>query len=363
MGASAWNAARRWLDQGERGWLLALYSLIVVGATFLVLYPPATAIVLVFPLLLATLFLSPRRTTWLAVSLLVVLAVETLVSYGLHLPAQRVISFGFATLMCLLVITVAQRRSSLGVAGVRTDAMLTDLRLRLGRQGVVPALPAGWYADVAIRSAGGTKFAGDFLVTRKSLSEDRLDLVLVDVSGKGVEAGPKSLLLSGAFGALITALSPPDFLTRANDFVVDQDWEEGFATAIHISLNLRSGEFCLWSAGHPPAVHFKYGSGHWQAYEGNEGPALGLMSSVEYKMLEGRLQRGDALLLFTDGLIERRDSSLRDRLLYLQEVLAELGTQALDAVCDGILDRCLPLEPEDDVAILALRVRGPGPDR
>jgi hypothetical protein len=355
MAASTWDTARRWLSQDERAWLFLLYALVVAGAVFLMLYPPSTAIVLVFPLLLATLFLSPRRTTWLAVSLLVVLALETMYSYGVHLPARRVVSFGFAIAMCLLVIVVAQRRATLGVAGVRTDAMLTDLRERLGRQGVFPDLPPGWYADVAIRSAGSTQFAGDFLVTRKSLSEDRLDLAVVDVSGKGVEAGPKSLLLSGAFGALIQALAPQDFLTRANDFVVDQDWEEGFATAIHISLNLRSGEFCLWSAGHPPAVHFKYGSGTWKAYEDIEGPALGLIRSVEYKLVEGTLHRGDALLLFTDGLIEE---SKRDLSIGLDTLLGEgerLLHRGFDDTAQPLVDKLGAVD--DDCALVVLHRR------
>jgi hypothetical protein len=312
MGSGVLDSARRWLGQDEHAWLLTLYGLVVAGGIFMALYQAATAIVLILPLLLATLFLSPRRTTGLTVFLVVVLAAETWYSYGFSLPARRVVALAMAAGMCLMVLVVARRRATLGVAGTRTDSMLIDLRERLGRQGALPTLPEGWYADVAVRSAGGSKFAGDFLVTRKSLSEDRLDLVLVDVSGKGVEAGPKSLLLSGAFGALIAAVHPADFLSRANDFVLDQDWDEGFATAIHVSLNLRSGEFCLWSAGHPPAVHFLYGSGTWKAYEDIEGPALGLVRNADYMLVEGRLHRGDALLLFTDGLIEesRRDLSI-----------------------------------------------------
>lgn len=355
MAASAWDTTRRWLSQHEHGWLVSLYLLVAAGAVFLALYPPATAIVLMFPLLLATLFVSPRRTTWLAVILLLVLALESLYSYGAQMPARRLVSFGVAVAMCIVVILVAQRRATLGVAGMRTDAMLDDLRTRLGRQGKVPALPRDWYADVAVRSSGGTTFAGDFLVTRKSLSDDRLDLVVVDVSGKGVEAGPKSLLLSGAFGALISALPPQEFLTRANDFVVDQDWTEGFATAIHISVNLRDGEFCLWSAGHPPAVHFQYGSGQWIAYEDIEGPALGLIRSVEYKLVEGRLQRGDALLLFTDGLIEE---SRRDLSIGLDTLLGE-GERLLRSGFEGT---AAPLvqklgSASDDCALVVLHRR------
>lgn len=355
MGSGALDSARRWLRQDEHAWVLVLYGLVVGGAVFMAAYHPATAIVLIFPLLLATLFLSPRRTTGLAVFLLVVLAAETVYSYGADLPARRVVAIAFAAAMCLMVMVVARRRATLGVAGTRSDAMLIDLRTRLGRQGAVPPLPEGWYADVAVRSAGGTKFAGDFLVTRKSLSQDRLDLVLVDVSGKGVEAGPKSLLLSGAFAALLAAVSPPDFLSRANDFVLDQDWDEGFATAIHVSLNLRSGDFCLWSAGHPPAVHFQYGSGTWKAHEDIEGPALGLIRAAEYTMVEGRIQRGDALLLFTDGLIEE---SRRDLSIGLDTLLGE-GERLLHRGFEGAAE---PLVRKlgavsDDCALVVLHRR------
>lgn len=355
MGPGAGVSARRWLSRDEHAWLVLLYALVVAGGVFLVVYPPATAIVLVFPLLLATLFVSPRRTTWLAVVLLAVLALESLYSYGTDLPARRVVSFVLAGVMCALVIVVARRRSALGVAGARTDAMLSDLRERLGRQGVVPPLPDGWYADVSVRSSGGTKFAGDFLVTRKSLSDDRLDLVLVDVSGKGVEAGPKSLLLSGAFGALIAALPPADFLPRANDFVLDQDWDEGFATAVHVSLDLGSGEFSLWSAGHPPAVHFRYGSGTWQAYEGIEGPALGLVRGVAYQVVHGRLQRGDALLLFTDGLIEE---SRRDLSIGLDTLLGE-GERLLRSGFEGVARPLIEKvgATSDDCALVVLHRR------
>jgi hypothetical protein len=356
MGSGAQDAVRRWLGHDEHAWLVTLYALTLGGAVFMALYPPATAIVLMFPLLLAALVLSPRRTTSLAAFVLVVLAVETLYSYGTDLPARRVVSFLVATLTCLTVVLVARRRAVLGVAGVRTDAMLTDLRERVTRQGRMPALPPGWYADMAVRSAGGTQFAGDFLVTRKSLSEDRLDLVLVDVSGKGVEAGPKSLLLSGAFGALIAAVPPREFLSRANDFVLEQDWDEGFATAIHLSLDLRSGSFSLWSAGHPPAVHFRRGSGSWDVCEGIEGPALGLLGAVEYKTLEGRMLPGDVLLLFTDGLIER---SHRDLSVGLDSLLGE-GERLLRSGFEGVAG---PLVEKvgavtDDCALVVLHRRG-----
>ena len=61
---------------------------------------------------------------------------------------------------------------------------------------------------------------------------------MVDVSGKGEEAGTRALLLSGAFGGLLGALPPAEFLPAANDYLLRQDWDEGFATAVHLSLDL-----------------------------------------------------------------------------------------------------------------------------
>ena len=73
---------------------------------------------------------------------------------------------------------------------------------------------------------------------------------MVDVSGKGEEAGIRALLLSGAFGGLLGALPADQFLPAANDYLLRQEWEEGFATAIHLSLDLRTAA----SRSAPPAT-------------------------------------------------------------------------------------------------------------
>ena len=72
--------------------------------------------------------------------------------------------------------------------------------------------------------------------------DDRLELVVVDVSGKGEEAGTRALLLSGAFGGLLgSPAAREEFLGAANAYLIRQDWHEGFATAVHVSLDLFTG--------------------------------------------------------------------------------------------------------------------------
>src|SRR5262249_53084133 len=96
-----------------------------------------------------------------------------------------------------------------------------------------------------------------------------------------------------------------------------QDWEEGFATAVHLSLQLGDGSYEVRSAGHPPAVLRAAGSGRWRV-QPSEGPVLGLVNDPVFVVARGRLGPRDALLLYTDGMVEepRRDIDLGiDRML------------------------------------------------
>jgi serine phosphatase RsbU (regulator of sigma subunit) len=205
--------------------------------------------------------------------------------------------------------------------------MLVDLRDRIMSQGMLPALPPGWYAESALRSAGGTPFAGDFVVAARPAWGHRLELCVCDVSGKGEEAGTRALLLTGAFGGLLTAMPPADFLTAANEYLLRQHWIEGFATAIHISIDLDTGDYELRSAGHPPAVQLNAGSGRWTVHE-SEGPALGLIEGADYEPVRSRLNHGDAILLYTDGMVEVRGRDIQlgiDKMLGQADRLLQQG--------------------------------------
>ena len=166
-----------------------------------------------------------------------------------------------------LVHLLARSRSRLGVQGTRGDSMLVDLRDRLTAQGEMPEMPPGWAAEVVLRSAGGAQFSGDFLVATRVDEGDSLEVALVDVSGKGVDAGTRALLLSGAFGGLLGSVPHEEFLPATNRYLLRQHWEEGFATVAHVMIDLASGDYIVSVAGHPPAVQFASGSGRWRMSE------------------------------------------------------------------------------------------------
>jgi serine phosphatase RsbU (regulator of sigma subunit) len=225
----------------------------------------------------------------------------------------------------VLALTLARTRQKLGVQGLRGDSMLLELRDRLRRQGELPELPDGWNTQVVLLQAGGSSFGGDFVVS--SSDEEKLEVALVDVSGKGTDAGTRALMLSGAFGGLLGSLQPDHFLPACNVYLQRQSWDEGFVTAVHLVLDLKTGEYTIESAGHPPAVQFDAGSGTWRVGTA-KGVVLGVVPDLRCVPEHGRLGPGDALLLYTDGLVESPGQDLDagiDRLLGEAERLVPEG--------------------------------------
>ncbi|MDX6357658.1 MAG: hypothetical protein QOH37_712, partial [Nocardioidaceae bacterium] len=211
-------------------------------------------------------------------------------------------------LIALLIMLTSFRRSRLGIAGSMGESMLAELSDRIQGQGVLPPLPRPWHAESVIRSSGGSRFAGDFFVVGDTES-GRLDVAVVDVSGKGDRAGSRALLLAGAMGGLVTAVEPPEFLDATNIYLLNHPWQDGFATAVHLSLDLGSGAFRIWTAGHPPALHWRAGAGRWQPLD-SEGPMLGLIADADFLCAGGMLRPGDALMLYTDGMVETRTDDI-----------------------------------------------------
>jgi len=286
-------------EQAALGVLAALSVLeLVLGLTFSEAAVPSSAQVL--PLLFGGLLLSRRS---LAKLMAVVTACLVWDLFALGPMEVRPGALVVIAVTGVVGYEFARSREETGLGGLRGDTVLVELRRRLELQGALPPLTPPWCAEVVLRPAGGGPFAGDFLVSACAESGNRLDLALVDVSGKGVEAGARALLLSGALGGLLGATGTLDFLPAANGYLFAQDWDEGFATAAHLSLDLRTGGYLLESAGHPPAAHFDAGSGRWSLLE-SVGPALGLVPSASYPADVGVLRPGDALLLYTDGLVE-----------------------------------------------------------
>ncbi len=255
----------------------------------------------------------------------------------------------FALALMLAIYQSSRQRSGLPMA--LSEAVLTQLRDRLQRQGVVPPLPDGWRSQSATITANGPSYAGDFLVA--DLREGRwLEMALVDVCGKGTAVGPQALQFAGALGGLIGALPPAQLMAAANAFLLRQESEESLATAVHIKVDLVTGDYTITSAGHPPALHWHLGHRGW-SIDNARGMALGVIDEAEFTPSKGRLHPGEALMFYTDGVIESPDRDLDEGIDWLRQV----ALQAVDARgFTGMPRRVLKKVPrgDDDRAMLVL---------
>ena len=236
-------------------------------------------------------------------------------------------------------LSFVRHRDRLGLQGAAGDLMLVDLRDRLVAHGQIPPLPSRWRVDSVVRSAYGEAFSGDFVVASRRQQGALLEIGLVDVSGKGQEAGVRSLLLSGAFGGLLGAMPREQFLPAANSYLLAQNWPEGFATAVHLAVRLDTGEFWVSTAGHPPAVHLHAGSGRIETVVTPSGPALGVVDAPVFAIHAGLMESGDTLMLYTDGLVESPGSDVDlgiDRLMGEAERLIATRSGGADAVLAGV---------------------------
>jgi hypothetical protein len=299
---------RRWASlllagsQPERLTVIALFLLATLVGVAMQLFPSVPTPTIILPLVMGSLFLGPRALPWFVVYNMALLTVA--LPQVPDFNGRAVFTVVVIFLLGFIIMLASFRRSRIGIAGSMGEAMLADLSDRIQAQGVLPELSTPWHAESVIRSAGGTRFAGDFFVVG-DIERGRLDVTVVDVSGKGDRAGTRALLLAGAMGGLVTAVEPGAYLPAANTYLVHHAWQDGFATAVHLSLDLASGDFRIWTAGHPPALHWRAGAGRWSPLE-SEGPMLGLIPDAEFQPAPGVLRPGDALMLYTDGVVETR---------------------------------------------------------
>ena len=109
------------------------------------------------------------------------------------------------------------------------------------------------------------------------------------------------------------------------------------------------------NAGHPPPLLLDQG-GRATSLESPTGLPVGLNWNLPYEESIALLRPGAALVLYTDGLIDRRDVEVGEGLERLREVAANKGGMDIDHLCGDLLEALVPADASDDVAILAARL-------
>jgi serine phosphatase RsbU (regulator of sigma subunit) len=172
-----------------------------------------------------------------------------------------------------------------------------DVQLSL-LPGSEPEIPGYTFASVCIPTyeIGGDYF--DYV----PIDEDRIAIVIADVSGDGVPAA----LIMAAFRALLRYnarlfSNPAELMQLMNEHVSEFMRKRDFISIFYGILNHKDHSFIYSNCGHNPALHLS--SKKIKLIEGG-GPSLNLLKDAEFKTFELKLERNDQILLYTDGVVE-----------------------------------------------------------
>ena len=191
------------------------------------------------------------------------------------------------------------------------------------------------------------------------LPSGKVMLVVGDVAGHGLVAAGAMAQIRNALRAY--AVDEPDIAALLNrlDRLVTVLTPDAMATVVVALLEPRTGEVQVVSAGHPPPVLASVHRGAGLV-EVEPGPPLGaghLQAGDAREVARVTLASGDALVLVSDGMFERRDEAVDQSLLGLAAhvPIAIEGAADLTAVLQRLLEEARPAISEDDATLLLLR--------
>ncbi|MET7730223.1 SpoIIE family protein phosphatase [Streptomyces sp. NPDC005402] len=182
---------------------------------------------------------------------------------------------------------------------------------------------------------------------------DEVALIVGDVEGHNVPAAAAMGQLRSAMRAFVAAgHRPSDVVAGTNRLHMDLD-PALLASCCYARIRPRSGIVRIVRAGHLPPL-LRLPDGHAKILDVPGGPLLGIDASARFPESELRLAPGSVLALYTDGLIERRDSDIGSDVERLRGSLARLGGGGLDDLADGLLRDACHASPDraDDIALL-----------
>ena len=183
--------------------------------------------------------------------------------------------------------------------------------------------------------------------------DGRVALVVGDVVGHGLRAAAAMGQLRNAFRAYgLVEGSPAEVMSRINRLVLS-GVEDVMATVLYLVLDRETGELAFTAAGHPPPLLLAPDGPRF--LEGGRSVPVGAADPAVFRESRDVMPPGSSLLLYTDGLVERRDVPLDERLDELASAAAASAGD-LEELCDGVVSAVLGnAEPVDDVALLAVR--------
>lgn len=189
-------------------------------------------------------------------------------------------------------------------------------------------------------------------------------LVIGDVAGHDIAAAAGMAQLRSLLRGIAThdSAGPVEILSGL-DSSMQLLGVRTLATAVVARLEQTAQEFdrgvtrLVWSnAGHPPPLVIHPDGRQEVLDERRPELLLGVDADTTRSEQTLALERDATVLLYSDGLIERRDADLDAGIARLQQAVRELEGSTLDELCDGLIERLVDGRPDDDVALAAIRL-------
>ena len=210
------------------------------------------------------------------------------------------------------------------------------------------ALAAGYRA-----ASEGAQVGGDWYDAFE-LQSGRIALVVGDAAGHGLQAAALMTQMRNALRAhLFDSFGPSESIAKLSSFIATQE-PEAFATIICVEIDPATGEGIWASAGHPAPILLNP-EGVSVHLRGKPAPPIGsadpqsLQQPIEHPVA---LRAGDRLVMFTDGLFERRGVDIEIGLTHLMITAEQTRESDVATACDSILREMLLGSHDDDVCLL-----------
>jgi serine phosphatase RsbU (regulator of sigma subunit) len=220
----------------------------------------------------------------------------------------------------------------------------------------LPGLDVGAVYESSARvDVGGDLF--DFL----ALPDGRLAIAVGDVTGHGIEAAADMAMAKFVFRSLTREHPEPgEFLSFANEVVAGEIGVGKFITLVYVLVDAGAGAVSCANAGHPSPRLIRPEGDIVELEAG--GLALGIEPEQTYEEARVRFEPGSALVLYTDGLVERRRGSDFYGTGRLDEVLVRARDLPAKALAQEVLADCRAFgsgDLTDDCAIVVIKRAGP----
>jgi Stage II sporulation protein E (SpoIIE) len=223
--------------------------------------------------------------------------------------------------------------------------------------GVLPAAPPsvdGVRLDAAYRMAGAAagRLGGDFYVF-VPFDDGSVGVGIGDVAGHGPAAVAAMANARLTLRAIAAITPDPSLALTRTELVLRRTGTLDVLSVLYGVIDPARGAWTHVNAGHLPAI-VKRGDGEASVIEGAGSRLLGAgLEPSAYPRSETRLEPGDTLVLYTDGLIERRTEGIDTGIERLRALIEQQAD--VSALTSVLMDTLAP-EPEDDVAIVVAQM-------